>query len=315
MAPRAPLLNLPASYSDLNCKQVKITNHPADSQSVTPIQILTLYRPGKLNAYTEVMTEELEHAFSLFDLDDRVKAVVFTGDGRVFCAGADLDGSFKKIEGESINEHRDGGGRVTIAIHNCRKPVICALQGSAVGIGITMTLPMTIRIAYSKAKIGFVFGRRGLVMEAASSYFLPKLVGLSRAMHLVTTGATYPANHKLLDGLFSETVDTPEGVLPRALEIAQEYAENVSSVSWALMRDMMWRNPETAEGAHLLDSRIIYSLFDTKDNVEGVKSFLEKRKVDFRGTMKDSAPTAYPWWEPVNVVERQKMGRIGGAKI
>lgn len=108
MAPRVPLVNLPASYSDLNCKQIKISNHPADSKSVTPIQILTLYRPGKLNAYTEVMTEELEHAFSLFDLDDRVKAVVFTGDGRVFCAGADLDSSFKKTEGEGINEHRDG---------------------------------------------------------------------------------------------------------------------------------------------------------------------------------------------------------------
>lgn len=182
------------------------------------------------------------------------------------------------------------------------------------GIGITMTLPMTIRIAYSQAKIGFVFARRGLVMEAASSYFLPKLVGLSRAMHLVTTGATYPANHKLLDGLFSETVDTPEGVLPRALEIAQEFTENCSSVSWALMRDMMWRNPESAEGAHLLDSRIIYDLFDTKDNREGVQSFLEKRKVNFQGTMGDSAPAAYPWWHPINVVERPK-GRIGGAKI
>ncbi|KAE9965084.1 hypothetical protein BLS_007856 [Venturia inaequalis] len=300
MAPRLPLLNIPASYSDLNTKQIKITNHPANSTSVTPIQIVTLYRPGKLNAYTETMTEELEHVFGLFDLDNRVKAIVFTGDGRVFCAGADLDGGFKKIEGESIT------------IHQCRKPTICALQGSAVGVGITMTLPMAIRVAYSKAKIGFVFARRGLVMEAASSYFLPKLVGLSRAMHLITTGATYPANHRLLDGLFSETVDTPEGVLPRALEIAQEYTDNCSGVSWALMRDMMWRNPGSAEGAHLLDSRIIYSLFDTKDNVEGVKSFLEKRKVDFKGSMADSAPSSYPWWEPINVVERAKVGRNVG---
>lgn len=108
MAPRLPLLNIPASYSDLNTKQIKIANHPANSNSVTPIQIVTLYRPGKLNAFTETMTEELEHVFGLFDLDNRVKAIVFTGDGRVFCAGADLDGSFKKIEGESINEHRDG---------------------------------------------------------------------------------------------------------------------------------------------------------------------------------------------------------------
>ncbi|TID26787.1 hypothetical protein E6O75_ATG01280 [Venturia nashicola] len=315
MAPRLPVLNIPASYSDLNSKQIKITNHPANSASATPIQIVTLYRPGKLNAFTETMTEELEHVFGLFDLDSRVKAIVFTGDGRVFCAGADLDGSFRKIEGESINEHRDGGGRVTVAIHQCRKPTICALQGSAVGIGITMTLPMAIRVAYSKAKIGFVFARRGLVMEAASSYFLPKLVGLSRAMHLITTGATYPADHKLLDGLFSETVDTPEGVLPRAVEIAQEFTENCSSVSWALMRDMMWRGRRSAEEAHLLDSKIIYSLFDTKDNIEGVKSFLEKRKVNFQGNIADSAPSAYPWWEPINVVERAKVGRIGGAKI
>ncbi|TLD38707.1 enoyl-CoA hydratase/isomerase like protein [Venturia nashicola] len=204
---------------------------------------------------------------------------------------------------------------IEMAIHQCRKPTICALQGSAVGIGITMTLPMAIRVAYSKAKIGFVFARRGLVMEAASSYFLPKLVGLSRAMHLITTGATYPADHKLLDGLFSETVDTPEGVLPRAVEIAQEFTENCSSVSWALMRDMMWRGRRSAEEAHLLDSKIIYSLFDTKDNIEGVKSFLEKRKVNFQGNIADSAPSAYPWWEPINVVERAKVASKAIASV
>jgi enoyl-CoA hydratase/carnithine racemase len=185
------------------------------------------------------------------------------------------------------------GGRVTLAIHNCRKPTIAAMNGAAVGIGITMTLPMAIRIAPSAAKIGFVFGRRGLVMEAASSFFLPKLIGLSQAMHLITTGATYPASHKLLSGLFSETVDNPADVLPRALEIAQEFTENCSGVSWALMRDMMWRNPGSAEGAHLLDSRIIYDLFSTPDNKEGVKSFLEKRKVHFQGNIERDAPQAY----------------------
>jgi enoyl-CoA hydratase/carnithine racemase len=167
------------------------------------------------------------------------------------------------------------------------------MNGAAVGIGITMTLPMAIRIAPSAAKIGFVFARRGLVMEAASSFFLPKLVGLSQAMHLVTTGATYPASHKLLSGLFSETVDNPADVLPRALEIAHEFTENCSGVSWALMRDMMWRNPGSAEEAHLLDSRIIYDLFSTPDNKEGVKSFLEKRKVQFQGNIERDAPQAY----------------------
>jgi len=280
---------------------------------VTPIVVLTLYRPGRHNAYTEVMTEELEHAFALFDVDDRVRCIVFTGHGRIFCAGADLATSFRKT-GEKINEHRDGGGRVSLAIHNCRKPTIGALNGSAVGVGITMTLPMAIRIAPSNAKIGFVFARRGLVMEAASSYFLPKLVGLSRAMHLITTGATYPASHKLLDGLFSETCERAEDVLPRALEIAKEYTDNCSGVSWALMRDMMWRNPGTAEEAHLLDSRIIYDLFSTADNKEGVSSFLEKRKVEFMGTMEDSAPQAYPWWKPIQIAGRPK-GKVNKPKL
>ena len=153
---------------------------------------------------------------------------------------------------------------MSLAIYNCRKPVIGALQGSAVGVGITMTLPMSIRIAYSGAKVGFVFARRGLVMEACSSYFLPKLIGLSRAMHLITTGATYTADNKLFDGLFSETLDAPEKVLPRALEIAEEITQNTSVVSTHLMKEMMWRNPDSPEGAHLLDSRVIYHLFSSK---------------------------------------------------
>jgi enoyl-CoA hydratase/carnithine racemase len=178
-----------------------------------------------------------------------------------------------------------------------------------------MTLPMAIRIAPSSAKIGFVFARRGLVMEAASSYFLPRLVGYSSAMHLVTTGSVYPASHKLLSGLFSETVDTPAGVLPRALEIAHEFVENCSGVSWALMRDMIWRNPGTAEEAHLLDSRIIYDLFVTPDNKEGVKSFLEKRKVNFQGNIERDAPQSYPWWRPVDIIERPKGVVEGKSKL
>jgi len=198
------------------------------------------------------------------------------------------------------------GGRVSLAIHNCRKPTIAAMQGSAVGVGITMTLPMAIRIATKDAKIGFVFARRGLVMEAASSFFLPRLVGLSRAMHLVTTGATYPASHRLYDGLFSELTDRPDQVLPRALELATEYTDNCSGVSWALMRDMMWRGPPSAEEAHLLDSRIIYAMFSSRDNKEGVQAFLQKRKVNFTGSIERDAPPAYPWWTPVDVVERTK---------
>lgn len=150
---------------------------------------------------------------------------------------------------------------MVLAIHHCRKPTIGALQGSAVGVGITMTLPMNIRIAYKGAKIGFVFARRGLVMEACSSYFLPRLVGHSRAMQAVTTGSTYLATDAVWNGLFAETVDKPDDVLPRALEVALEVVGNTSVVSTYLMKEMMFRDQGSAEGQHLLDSRILYELF------------------------------------------------------
>jgi enoyl-CoA hydratase/carnithine racemase len=206
------------------------------------------------------------------------------------------------------------GGTVTTTIHACRKPVISAINGSAVGIGITMTLPTTIRIVPKTAKIGFVFGRRGIIMEAASSYFLPRLIGYSKAMHLVTTGSVYPATHPLLDGLFSEIVDRPDQVLPRALEIADEIAEKTSNVSWALMRDLIWRGPDNAEQSHLLDSKILSGLFGSKDNNEGVNSFLEKREPKFMGTLGNDAPEAWPWWPRVDVVGRAK-GKKGGSKL
>lgn len=167
---------LPKAYPDLPYTQIRVTHVPETSAEVTPIVLLTLYRPGKYNAFTQIMQRELENAFQLFDLDDRVKAIVVTGDGKMFCAGADLETSFTGGQ-EAVRDHRDGGGRVSLAIYHCRKPTIAAIQGSAVGVGITMTLPMTIRVAYEKAKIGFVFARRGIVMEACSSFFLPRLIG------------------------------------------------------------------------------------------------------------------------------------------
>lgn len=206
------------------------------------------------------------------------------------------------------------GGRVSTGIHACRKPVIGAINGAAVGIGITMTLPMAIRITSKSSKIGFVFGRRGLIMEAASSFFLPRLIGHSRAMHLVTTGLAYPANHKLLDGLFSEVLDTSAEVLPRALELAEDISKNVSSVSWALMRDLMYRGPDSAEGTHLLDSRLIYELFGSKDNTEGMKSFMEKRDPVFQANMYDDAPQTYPWWQATNIVYPGR-GKLDGPKL
>lgn len=296
-------IDLPTSYTSLPFTEIRCHHVPSSSPTPTPVIVLELYRPKNYNAFTPTMMHEMETAFQLFDIDDRVKCVVVTGNGRMFCAGADLDIGFVGGQ-EKVNDHRDGGGRVTLAIHKCRKPVIAAINGAAVGVGITMTLPMSIRVCYEKAKIGFVFARRGLVMEACSSFFLPRLIGLSKALHLTTTGSTYPASHPLLSSLFSETLPTPEAVLPRALEIADEIVRNTSTVSTYLMRELMYRGPESAEATHLLDSRILYELFSSKDNKEGVKAFLEKRATNFEGTMDNSTIGAWPWWQPVDTGNR-----------
>jgi enoyl-CoA hydratase/carnithine racemase len=291
------MASLPQSYATLPFQHIRLSHVPASSPTPTQVILLTLYRPGKHNAFTEVMTHELEKTFDLISQDPRVKAIVVTGEGKMFCAGADLDGGSGLVyKDDTPRTHRDGGGRVTLAIHRCTKPVIAAINGSAVGVGITMTLPMNIRIVSNKAKIGFVFGRRGIVMEACSSYFLPKLIGLSKAMHLVTTGSVYPSTDPLFRELFSEIVP-PENVLPRALELADEIAKNTSAVSTHLMKDMMWRNPGTAEQTHLLDSRILLELFDSVDKQEGIDSFLQKRPAHFKGNMINNAPAAWPWYE------------------
>ncbi|CAI6339639.1 unnamed protein product [Periconia digitata] len=255
--PRKPPM-LPTSYNTHPFTQIKTEHYESDPSII----ILTLYRPKNHNAFTETMMRELEEAYSMFDIDDRVKCVVFTGTGNIFCAGADLDLGFTGGK-EPVTEHRDGGGRVVLAIHHCRKPTIGALQGSAVGVGITMTLPMNIRIAYAPSKIGFVFARRGLVMEACSSFFLPRLIGHSRAMQVVTTGATYPASSDVWGGLFAETCEKREDVLPRALEVASEVVRNTSSVSTYLVKEMMFRDKGDPERTHLLDSRILYELFSS----------------------------------------------------
>ncbi|KAL1617356.1 hypothetical protein SLS54_007909 [Diplodia seriata] len=305
---------LPQSYAALPFHDIKLSHHPASSPTPTPVVVVTLHRPGRRNAFTKTMMEELERAFALFDTDDRVRCIVVTGHGPVFCAGADLDIGFMGGS-EKVNDHRDGGGRVVLAIHRCRKPVIGALQGAAVGVGITMTLPMAIRVAHRDSKIGFVFSRRGLVMEACSSFFLPRLVGHSRALHLATTGAVYKAGDKLLEPLFTELCDRPEDVLPRALGIADEVVANTSVVSTNLMKELMWRDAGSAEGQHLLDSRILYELFSSKDNKEGVQSFLEKKPPKFTGTMENDAPAVYPWWNPIDTAGKPKVGGDAKSKL
>lgn len=290
--------SLPSSYAALPFQHIRLSHVPESSPSPTRVILITLYRPKNHNAFTDTMTTDLENAFNLLSLDPRVKAVVVTGHGRMFCAGADLDAGLS-YKHDTPRTHRDGGGRVTLAIHRCTKPVIAAINGSAVGVGITMTLPMAIRVVSEKAKIGFVFARRGIVMEAASSYFLPRLIGLSRATHLVTTGEVLPASHPLLRELFSEVLPE-EKVLSRALEIADDVARNTSAVSTTLMRDLMWRGPGTAEATHLLDSKILLELFDGKDKLEGVESFLQKRAPEFKGSMEQNAPSVWPWWEKLD---------------
>ncbi|KAA8574901.1 hypothetical protein EYC84_004139 [Monilinia fructicola] len=290
--------SLPNSYSTLPFQHIRVSHVPESSLTPTEVILITLHRPGKHNAFTDTMAQDLETVFNLLSLDARVRCIVLTGHGKMFCAGADLEAGLS-YEHDTALTHRDGGGRVALAIHRCTKPTISAINGSAVGVGITMTLPTSIRIVSSTAKIGFVFARRGIIMEACSSYFLPRLIGLSRAMHLTTTGSIYSSTSPLLSALFSEILP-PEQVLPRALDLAKDIAKNTSAVSTAVMRDLMWRGPGTAEETHLLESKILLELFGKGDKKEGIQSFVEKRDPEFKDNMQESAPSVWPWWKPVD---------------
>lgn len=263
------------------------------------VATITLSRPDRLNAYTGVMRDELVDVFGAVDGDDAVRAVVVTGAGRAFCAGADLGeggGTFNHPS-ERLADYRDGGGRVTLAIHRCRKPVIAAINGPAVGIGITMTLPMDLRVAAEDAKVGFVFARRGIVPEAASSWFLPRIVGISKATELMYTGRVFRAADEASSGLFNYVLPAAK-VLPKALELAHEIVDNTSATSIALTKALLWHglsdpDPQTA---HLRDSKCIYWAGMQKDAYEGVTSFLEKRSPSFTMSATSDMPDFYPWW-------------------
>ena len=264
---------------------------------------LTLNRPEKLNAITRTMLDELVAAFDAADADDAVRAVVVTGAGRAFCAGADLSAGSKTFDhaaqglGEMPGEHRDSGGLVTLRIYDLKKPVIAAINGPAVGFGITMTLPMDVRIASTAARIGFVFARRGVVPEACSTWFLPRLVGMSRAAEWVYTGRVFPAEEAKEGGLVTRVVE-PDRLLPAARELALEIARNTSAISVALARQLMWRmlGADHPMEAHRLDSRCMDWTGRSADAHEGVAAFLEKRPARF--TLRPSAdmPPFYPWW-------------------
>ena len=267
------------------------------------ILTITLNRPKKLNAFTGIMQRELIEAFDRADEDDEVRAVIVTGAGRGFCAGADLSSGGDTFDSQqrravTIDEHRDGGGLVTLRIYESKKPVIAAINGPAVGIGATMTLPMDIRIASETAKMGFVFARRGITPEACSGWFLPRVVGISQALEWVMTGRVFTAKEALDGGLVSRVLP-PDDLLPAARELAREIAENTSAISVVLARQMMWRmlGADHPMEAHKIDSKCIYYMGKSPDSYEGVNSFLEKRPAKF--TMKPSTdmPDFFPWWE------------------
>lgn len=261
---------------------------------------LTLQRPEKLNAFNPSMQKELLAAFDEADAADDVRVVIVTGAGRAFCAGADLGAggsTFDSSSREDARTHRDGGGLVALRIFELRKPVIAAINGPAVGVGITMCLPMDVRLASEDARFGFVFTRRGIVPEACSSWFLPRVVGIAQAMEWVATGRVFPAQEALDGGLVSRVLPAPE-LLPAARRLAREIADHTSGVSVALARQLLWRmlGADHPMQAHRIDSRAIHAMGRSPDAYEGVQSFLEKRPPRFAMRVSRDLPDFFPWW-------------------
>ena len=271
------------------------------------VATITLHRPDKMNAFTGTMMNEMISAFDDIDADDNVRAVIVTGHGdRAFCAGADLtpeDGKHVFASGEAVSDLsdtrvRDGGGLLTLRIYQCKKPVIAAVNGAAVGIGVTMQLAMDIRLASETARFGFVFARRGIVPEAASSWFLPRLVGPQQALEWCFTGRIFDAQEALKGGLVRSVHPAGE-LLAEAQKLAREIADNTAPVSVALTRHMLWRNaaqPHPME-AHKIDSRAIYRRSRSGDAKEGIASFLEKRAPEYPDKVSTDMPDFFPWWE------------------
>lgn len=264
---------------------------------------LTLNRPDKLNAYTAQMGRELAAGFRRADTDDAVRVVIVTGAGKHFCAGADISGGADSFGGNpatdlfgDAGQARRGGGFIE-AIFDCRKPSIAAINGAAVGVGLTLTLPMDIRLAATGAKFGFVFTRRGLVPEAASAWFLPRIVGLPQALRWCYSGRVFDAAEALRGGLV-ESVAAADDLLPQAMLIAREIADHTAPVATALTRQMLWRftAEPTPVGLMALDGAMNITLGASADVREGVAAFLEKRAPAFPGKVSTDLPPQYPWW-------------------
>jgi enoyl-CoA hydratase/carnithine racemase len=265
---------------------------------------ITLNRPERLNAWTPTMQGELIEAFDRADADDDVRAIVVTGEGRGFCAGADLERGGETFDWRaragdpSHPPPRDGGGQFTLRVFDSTKPVIAAINGPAVGVGITMTLPMDVRLVAEGAKLGFVFARRGIVPEACSSWFLPRLVGISRAMEWVATGRIFGPEEALEAGLVRRVLP-PDELLPAAYGLAREIADNAAPVSVALARRLLWTGLGLSHPmeAHRADSRAMFARGQSDDAREGVTSFLEKRPAEFPDRVTDGVPDVFPWRE------------------
>jgi len=273
------------------------------------IATITLDRPDKLNAMSERMRRELMAALDHTDGDDDVRAVIVTGAGRGFCAGADLSGGASTFDytdrgGDGGGDtgrpavQRDGGGELTLRIFDSIKPIIGAINGAAVGVGVTMTLPMDIRLASTEARFGFVFARRGIVPEACSSWFLPRVVGISRALEWTYSGRVFPAAEAHEAGLVRSLHD-PDDLLPAARELARSFADQTSPLSVSTTRQMLWRmlGADHPMEAHKVDSRMVQELGAGPDAAEGVSSFLEKRPARFAGKPSSQLPPSMPWWD------------------
>ena len=264
------------------------------------ILTITLNRPERLNAFNGQMSSEVHSALDRADADDNVRAIIFSGAGRGFCAGADLSSGSETFDYESDGRgiHPDGGGVLTLRLFECLKPVISACNGPAVGVGATMQCAMDIRMASDKARYGFVFSKRGIVPEACSSWFLPRCVGINTALEWAYSGRIFDAR-EALEKRFVRSVHKENDLMPAARDLAHEFAEQTSSISITMIRHMMWKmlGADHPMEAHKIDSRGVYFTGKSEDAHEGVQSFLEKRPAEFSGKVSTDMPEFFPWWE------------------